>query len=110
MKKIHSRNGINFELGSGLKSLEKIGEDVKGVILKNGKRLEADIVILGTGVKPNTDIAPRSIEVDSQNGGIKTDVFMRTSDKDVYAAGDVASYPWFVTGDRIRVEHISEAM
>lgn len=45
-----------------------------------------------------------------QNYGIKTDAFLKTSQKDVYAAGDVASYPYWYTGQQIRIEHWNEAI
>lgn len=40
----------------------------------------------------------------SRNGGIETDVFLKAA-KNVYAAGDIASYPYWVTGDHVRIEH-----
>lgn len=46
----------------------------------------------------------------ASNGGIETDVFLKTSRPDVYAAGDCASYPYWVTGESVRVEHHNEAI
>jgi NADPH-dependent 2,4-dienoyl-CoA reductase/sulfur reductase-like enzyme len=77
-------------------------------VLKSGKVLDADLVVEGLGGRPNTwflkDIA---LEKD---GGVTTDVFLRTSNKDIFASGDIANYPYFYKAERIRVEHISEAM
>jgi NADPH-dependent 2,4-dienoyl-CoA reductase/sulfur reductase-like enzyme len=43
-------------------------------------------------------------------GGIKTNIFLETSQKDVYAAGDVATYPFWYTGNNTRIEHYNEAI
>lgn len=63
---------------------------------------------MATGVKPATDFVPELL--DKQNNGIKTNAFLETEAKDVYAAGDIASYPFWYTGKNIRVEHLTEAI
>jgi len=66
-------------------------------------RLPADLVVLGVGVKPRTDLAQRAgLEVDN---GIVVDAHLRASAAEVWAAGDVAKYPEARLGTRIRVEH-----
>jgi NADPH-dependent 2,4-dienoyl-CoA reductase/sulfur reductase-like enzyme len=62
-------------------------------------------MIVGCGVRPSTEFLKDSgIEIDN-DGGIVCDAFLRTNDKDVFVAGDVASYPYWPTGGRVRSEH-----
>jgi NADPH-dependent 2,4-dienoyl-CoA reductase/sulfur reductase-like enzyme len=63
---------------------------------------------MSTGVRPAIDFVPEL--VDKENNGIKTNIFLETEHKDVFAAGDVASYPYWYNGNRARVEHFNEAI
>lgn len=79
--------------------------EVVSVVLSDGTEIKADLVIVGAGIAPNTEfLKDSSIELDSQ-GGVVCDPFLQTSEHDIYAAGDVASYPYWYSGKRIRVEH-----
>ncbi len=50
-------------------------------------------------------------KIDKDNsGGVKTDVFLQSSDSNIYAAGDIVSYPYHYTGERVRVEHINSSI
>ena len=70
---------------------------VSGVITSRG-RLPADLVILGIGVRPNVKLA-RAAGLDiGVTGGIKVDETMRTSDRDIYAAGDCVESTNLITG------------
>jgi NADPH-dependent 2,4-dienoyl-CoA reductase/sulfur reductase-like enzyme len=70
--------------------------------------IDADLVITAIGVTPNTDFL-KGVALD-KDGGVNADVFLRsTNQKDVFAAGDLVSYPYFYENKRIRVEHLSEA-
>ena len=83
-------NGIDIITGDGIEEI--LGEDeVSGVKLKSGKRIECRIVIVAIGVHPNIELAESAgLKVDR---GIKVDRVMQTSKKDIYAAGDcVKSY------------------
>ncbi|KAH7546486.1 hypothetical protein FEM48_Zijuj01G0206000 [Ziziphus jujuba var. spinosa] len=64
---------------------------VKAVKLKNGEVLQADIVVVGVGRWPLTALFKGQVE--EENSGIKTDGFSRTSVQEVYAVGDVATFP-----------------
>lgn len=95
---LHSRAGINFHLGHGLRSWND-----GHLILDNGEAIEADFLLLGVGVKPRTQLAEAAgLTVDR---GIIVDGHLRTSAADVYAAGDVARYPDPRTGQSVRIEH-----
>lgn len=81
--------------------------EVKEVKLKDGRVLEADIVIVGVGGRPLTTLFKG--QVAEEKGGIKTDAFFRTSVPDVYAVGDVATFPLKLYHELRRVEHVDHA-
>jgi nitrite reductase (NADH) large subunit len=83
--------GIGVKVIKKARSKEIYGENqVAGILLEDGRRIPADLVILATGVRPNTSLA-RKIGLDV-NGGIVVDHHLCTSVPDIYAAGDVAEH------------------
>jgi 3-phenylpropionate/trans-cinnamate dioxygenase ferredoxin reductase subunit len=74
---------------------------------RSGRRLEADGVVAGIGIAPNTALAESAGA--KVGDGIEVDDLLRTSLPDVYAAGDVASFPSPTLGRRLRVEHEDNA-
>ncbi|HEU5137507.1 MAG TPA: FAD-dependent oxidoreductase [Steroidobacteraceae bacterium] len=102
VQQLHEAKGVRFHLGAKLRAIHP-----KAVELEDGQQLAADVVVLGVGVKPRTDLAKRAgLEVDN---GIVVDSRLRTSAADVWAAGDVARYPEPRLGTKIRVEHWAAA-
>ena len=88
--------GVKTAVGSGVKELS--GEDkVSGVVLQNDATLEADVVILAMGYRPNTELARESGLATDGKTGIKVDEYMRTSHCDVFAVGDCAEKADFIT-------------
>ncbi|KGN56211.1 monodehydroascorbate reductase 3, cytosolic [Cucumis sativus] len=81
--------------------------EVKKVKLKNGRELEADVVVVGVGARPATGLFQGQLEMNK--GGIKTDGLFKTSVNDVYAIGDVAWFPMKIYNERRRVEHVDHA-
>ncbi|KZV27938.1 monodehydroascorbate reductase [Dorcoceras hygrometricum] len=81
--------------------------EVSEVKLKDGRVLEADIVVVGVGARPRTALFKGQVE--EEKGGIKTDGFFRTSNPDVYAVGDVATFPLKLLNEIRRVEHVDHA-
>uniref|UniRef100_M0ZSA2 monodehydroascorbate reductase (NADH) n=1 Tax=Solanum tuberosum TaxID=4113 RepID=M0ZSA2_SOLTU len=81
--------------------------EVKEVKLKDGRVLEADIVVVGVGAKPLTTLFKGQVE--EEKGGIKTDAFFKTSVPDVYAVGDVATFPLKMYNEIRRVEHVDHS-
>lgn len=81
------KNGIKIMTGVAAKEI--LGkESVEGILLDNGKKLECELVIIGKGVKPNTELASKcGLKIAD---GILVDEFLQTSDKNIFAAGDVA--------------------
>jgi NADPH-dependent 2,4-dienoyl-CoA reductase/sulfur reductase-like enzyme/nitrite reductase/ring-hydroxylating ferredoxin subunit len=95
---VHEQKGVAFRLNRKVASV-----DAKAVILDDGSRLEADIVVAGIGVRPNLQLAESAGLV--LDNGLAVDEFLETSAKDVFAAGDVARWPDAYSDRRLRVEH-----
>ena len=91
----------------------RAGVSVKGTAgsmleLTDGSTLAADVVVAGLGITPNVQLAQDAgLAVDN---GIVVDAHLRTSDPDIYAAGDVAAFPAAALGRRLRVEHENAAL
>ncbi len=95
---IHRRKGTTLLLGRQVSAIED-----REVLLDDGTRLAADLVIIGTGVEPRTTLAEEvGLDIDD---GVTVDRFLRTNDPDIYAAGDIACWPDPHSGESIRVEH-----
>jgi 3-phenylpropionate/trans-cinnamate dioxygenase ferredoxin reductase component len=80
---------------------------VTGVILSDGTRIDTDMVIVGIGALPRTELAAAAgLKIDN---GIVVDEHLRTSDPDIFAAGDIANAYHPRLGRHIRVEHWANA-
>ncbi len=79
-------NGVNLYLGEGLQSIENDGKIVK---LNTGREIEADLVMLSIGVRPNTKLAKEAGLELNQRGAVIVDTTMKTSHDNIYAAGDI---------------------
>lgn len=77
--------------------------------LSDGSTLRADAVVAGLGIVPNVQLA-REAGLELDLGGIVVDQHLRTSDPDIYAAGDVAAFPAPALERRMRVEHENAAL
>jgi len=83
-------------LGKGLSEFHGNG-NVDSVILADGTKLDADMVLLGMGMRPNTELAKGGLVI-AEDGGIFTDSHQQTSKSGVFCAGDVCSVPYKYTG------------
>ncbi|XP_010089361.2 monodehydroascorbate reductase, seedling isozyme [Morus notabilis] len=105
----YDKKGVKIVKGTtviGFNANSSNGE-VKEVRLKDGKVLQADIVVAGVGARPLTSLFKGQVE--EEKGGIKTDGFFRTSVSDVYAVGDVAAFPLKMCNEMRRLEHVDHA-
>jgi len=102
---LHRQHGVDIREGVGLQELT--GTDrVKGAVLTDDTELEVDFAIVGVGIQPATALAEGAgLMVDN---GIVTDRRCRTSDPDIYAAGDCATCDF--KGQRIRLESVGNAI
>ncbi len=88
--------GLKMLAGEAISQI--CGDDNVEYVVHRGKKIPATLVIMGTGVKPNTALAEKSgIELGA-SGAIRVDMAMQTSAKDIYAAGDCAESPDASTG------------
>ncbi|XP_073149255.1 monodehydroascorbate reductase [Henckelia pumila] len=104
----YANKGVQIIKGTVAVGFSSNGDgEVTEVKLKDGRVLEADIVVVGVGGRPLINLFKGQLE--EEKGGIKTDGFFRTSDPDVYAVGDVATFPMKLFNDIRRVEHVDHA-
>lgn len=87
--------GVRLMLG---KSIERIANKGRLAVLSTGEELEADMVLLSIGVRPNNELAKEAGLELSPRGGIMVDEHGRTSDADIYAVGDVINVRDYVLG------------
>ena len=81
-------NGVDLILGDGLDSFAEGEEKALRARLRSGQTLEADVVVLSIGVRPENTLAEAAGLELGERGHIRTDAHMRTSDPDIYAIGD----------------------
>lgn len=98
---LHKARGVRFCLGVEVTALEGVGA-VRGIVLADGARVAADLVVAGFGVTPVTRYA-EGVTL-AEDGGIVVDAQLRAA-AGLYAAGDVARFPLLGSGKSIRMEH-----
>jgi 3-phenylpropionate/trans-cinnamate dioxygenase ferredoxin reductase component len=105
---LHRDHGVDLRLGIGVAEITRAAGRATGVRLTDGSRVDADLIIVGVGIAPNTQLADTAgLEV---SDGLVVGPDLRTSDPDVYGAGDVASAFHPLLGKHIRVEHWANAV
>ena len=105
---LHRDHGVDLRFGVHVTEITGAGGRVAGVRTGDGRDAPADLVVIGIGIVPNTELARAAgLRVED---GIRVDAALRTSDPDIYAAGDVASAFHPLLGKHIRVEHWANAV
>ncbi|GAB3295624.1 NAD(P)/FAD-dependent oxidoreductase [Parasphingorhabdus pacifica] len=105
---LHEERGVDFRFETTVESIRSENGAVTGVLLSDGSEVAADTVLVAVGVEPNTALAHDGL-LDVSNG-VVVDSALRTSDPDVFAAGDVANTWHPLLDRRIRVEHWANAL
>ena len=98
----HERAGVTFHLAATIDRVERDGA-AETLVLGDGTRLPCDAIVAGIGALPETTLAEASgLAIDN---GVAADAGLRTSDPDIYAAGDCCSFPHdLYAGRRLRLE------
>ena len=104
---LHQNNGVKFKFNTSLEEIKGQGQ-VESVVCSDGTSINTDMVIIGAGVIPNTEIAQNS-GVSCENG-ILVDEFGRTNFKNVFACGDCTSHPNKLLNMQLRLESVHNAM
>jgi 3-phenylpropionate/trans-cinnamate dioxygenase ferredoxin reductase subunit len=104
---LHRSHGVDLRYRTTAVELTGRHGTVTGVTLSDGTRIDADMIIVGVGVAPRTELAAAAgLKIDN---GIVVDEHLRTSDPDIFAAGDIAQTYNPRLGRHIRVEHWANA-
>jgi 3-phenylpropionate/trans-cinnamate dioxygenase ferredoxin reductase component len=104
---VHRDHGVDVRLGVAVSELTGDSGKLTGVVTSDGHQLPADVVVAGVGIRPNVELAAAAgLLVDD---GIVVDEYLRSTDPDIYAAGDVANAHHPQLGRQVRVQHWANA-
>jgi 3-phenylpropionate/trans-cinnamate dioxygenase ferredoxin reductase component len=105
---LHRTKAVDLRCGVRVEEITGTAGRADGVRLGDGSHVPADEVIVGVGIVPNSQLAlAAGLDVDN---GVRVDAQLRSSDPDIYAAGDVANAYHPLLGKHIRVEHWANAL
>lgn len=97
------RNRVHVVLNASVAQLQVLQGSVDHVVLEDGTSLQTDLVIVGAGVRPRTELAVNAGLSIGKAGGVTVNEFCQTSDLDIYAVGDMIEYSHGVLGQPVRM-------
>lgn len=101
LMEVHTEKGVTFKMGRRVQRLNG-KERVTAAVLDNGEELETDLVLVGLGVKPATDFLS-GFNL-NRDGSVTVDKYLQVQEN-IFAAGDIANFPDWRTGESVRIEH-----
>ncbi|MGB6771279.1 MAG: FAD-dependent oxidoreductase [Candidatus Dormiibacterota bacterium] len=105
---LHVEHGVDVRTGVEVAEIVSREQRASGVRLAAGSHIDADAVVVGVGITPNTELAETAgLTIDD---GVLVDEYLRSSDPNVFAAGDVANARYPGLGRHLRLEHWSAAL
>ncbi|MEO6880125.1 MAG: FAD-dependent oxidoreductase [Mycobacteriaceae bacterium] len=100
---VHRGHGVQLRVDATVAEITGVSGRANGVRLADGSLIEADAVVVGVGITPNTELAEASgLTIDD---GVLVDEHLATNDPDIFAAGDVANAYYPMLGTHLRLEH-----
>ena len=103
---VHRTEGVDILTSTNVTAFE--GNKKLERVVCDSKKIEADLVIIGIGILPNVELAEQAnLEVDN---GIVVDECTRTSDPNIFAAGECTNHPNSILGERLRLESVPNAL
>jgi 3-phenylpropionate/trans-cinnamate dioxygenase ferredoxin reductase subunit len=100
-------HGIEIVAGADVSAFDGDGEDgtVSAVVCADGRRVEADLAVVGVGATPDVMLARKAGLELGDSGGVRCDARLQTSAEGIFAAGDMCEYDSVRHGRRLRIEH-----
>jgi 3-phenylpropionate/trans-cinnamate dioxygenase ferredoxin reductase component len=106
---LHREHGVDLRLGASVQGITTAGGKATGLKLGDGSTVDADAVLVAVGAAPNIALAEQA-GLAIGDGGVLVDSSLRTSDRDIFAVGDIAAAEHPLFGTRIRTEHWANAL
>ncbi|CDW77535.1 nad-dependent dehydrogenase [Stylonychia lemnae] len=101
----HIKHDVKMHMNRKVVNIEGDGKNANQIVLDDGTIIDCDLILIGAGVFPSTNFLKDTEVKMDRFGGIICDPFLESSVKGVYSAGDAASFPYWPTGQRVRMEH-----
>ncbi len=106
---LHREHDVDLRLGTSVEEITTADGSATGLRLGDGSTVQADVVLIAVGARPNIDLAEKA-GLSLADGGVAVDEALRTSDPDIFAVGDIAAAQHPLWGTRIRTEHWANAL
>jgi 3-phenylpropionate/trans-cinnamate dioxygenase ferredoxin reductase subunit len=104
---LHTSKGVKIVCGSSVTAISGANGRVREVVLGDGTRYAADLVLVGIGVMPNVELAGEAgLRI---TNGIAVNEFLETDDENIFAIGDCAQHPCVFADARVRLESVQNA-